>query len=77
MKKKKYPITELEAEDLYNRLNDVELDIAESKEFSHLSAEALLSLQNQINEFKGILIHLIMNQSTKVETANSNEMVYS
>ena len=44
-----------EVEDLAQRLNDVELDLVDAKEFSHLSSDAFLVLQNQINELKELI----------------------
>lgn len=44
-----------ELADINERLNDVELNIVDAKEFSHISGDAFEFLQNQINELKTII----------------------
>ncbi len=59
-----------EVEDLAERLNDVELDIAEAKKFSHLSSEVFVILQNQINEIKYVLAVLIQSKDNSPKSGN-------
>ena len=60
IKKKANSLIQEEVGDLAERLNDVELDIAEAKEFSHLSSEVFVILQKQINELKYLLAVLVL-----------------
>ena len=53
-------LNELLFDDVEERLNDVELNMAEAKEFTHLSSDAIEDLQNQLNELRGLLEQLIM-----------------
>ncbi len=41
-----------EIDDMDQRLNELELQMVDAKEFSHLSSEAFESLQNQIAELR-------------------------
>lgn len=44
-----------EIEDFEKRINDIELDLVEAKEYTHLSSEALLIFQGQINDMKELI----------------------
>jgi hypothetical protein len=61
-KNEPHSINHQEVKDLAERLNDVELDIAEAKKFSQLSSEVFVVLQNQINEIKYVLAVLIQSK---------------
>ncbi len=63
-------INHQEVENLAERLNDVELDIAEAKKFSHLSSEVFVILQNQINEIKYVLAVLIQSKDNSPKSGN-------
>ena len=43
-------------EDTHERLQEVELELTEAKEFSHLSHDAFEQLQAQINEIRDLLM---------------------
>ena len=49
-----------EMSDLEERLNDLELQMVDAKEFSHISSEAFESLQNQISELRELFEQLLM-----------------
>lgn len=59
-------ITE-EISDLEERLNDLELQMVDAKEFSHISSEAFESLQNQIAELREMFEQLILIKTTPAE----------
>lgn len=48
-----------EIEDFAERINTLEADMIEAKEFTHLSAEVFAILQNQINELKIVIANLV------------------
>ena len=48
-----------DSEDIFERLNILEANMVEAKEFTHLSAEVFAILQNQINELKIVITNLI------------------
>ena len=48
-----------EIEDFAERLNVLEANMVEAKEFTHLSAEVFAILQNQINELKIVIANLV------------------
>ena len=48
-----------EIEDFGERINTLEANMVEAKEFTHLSAEVFAILQNQINELKIVIANLI------------------
>lgn len=52
-----------ELEDVFDRLNALEANMVESKEFTHLSAEVFAILQNQINELKIVIANMIKGTS--------------
>ncbi|MHA2101669.1 MAG: hypothetical protein ACW99A_23715 [Candidatus Kariarchaeaceae archaeon] len=58
-----------EVEDLAYRLNEVELELVDAKEFSHLSSEAFLVLQNQITELKELIESIIVPNTTEVDSS--------
>lgn len=45
-------LLESELDDLLERVNMVELELVDAKEFSHLSSDAFEALQTQINELR-------------------------
>lgn len=45
------------------RINTLELNMVEAKEFTHLSAEVFAILQNQINELKLVITHIVKGNS--------------
>lgn len=49
-----------EADDLEERVNEVELQLISAKEFSHLSSETLELLQQQIDELRSMLEKLLV-----------------
>ena len=51
-----------EKTDLEERLNDVELELIDAKEFTHLSSEAFEMLQSQINEIQTMLEELLVGE---------------
>ena len=48
-----------EIEDFAERINTLEANMVEAKEFTHLSAEVFAILQNQINELKIVIVNLV------------------
>ena len=76
---KKHKIKDNQVEDENDeplaRLNQVELDITETKEFNHLSAEAFLVLKEEINKLWQIIESVVIPQekdtdSTQMTTFN-------
>ena len=63
-------ITE-EIDDLEERLNDLELQMVDAKEFTHLSSEAFESLQNQIAELREMFETLISISSTPQQKSSA------
>lgn len=63
-------------DDLSGRLNHVELELIEAKEFSHLSSEVFEVLQSQINEIKEIVESLFSFEKKTPETINSLREYY-
>ena len=55
-------ITE-EISDLEERLNEVELQLVDAKEFSHISSDAFQALQEQIAELREMFEHLLLIKS--------------
>ena len=62
-KKKADSLLHDEIEDLAERINTLELNMVEAKEFTHLSAEVFAILQNQINELKLVITHIVKGNS--------------
>ncbi len=60
-------LTAEEKADLETRLNDVELQLIEAKEFSHLSSEVFELLQTQIDEIKTLILEYITPSSQKTK----------
>jgi len=56
-----------EKTDLEERLNDVELEVIDAKEFTHLSSEAFELLQTQINEIRTMLEQLLIGKPPEPE----------
>lgn len=48
-----------EIEDFAERINILEANMVEAKEFTHLSAEVFAILQNQINELKLVIANMV------------------
>ena len=72
-KKKLDIIFQDEIEDLTERVNNVELNLIESKEFSHLSSEAFEALQFQINELRSLVENLVLPKESPI---NHPERLY-
>lgn len=62
-KKKADSLLHDEIEDFAERINTLELNMVEAKEFTHLSAEVFAILQNQINELKLVITHIVKGNS--------------
>ena len=63
-----------ELSDINERLNDVELDIVDAKEFSHISSDAFEVLQKQINELRAIIqTFLGIPDEQKTEESNAEQ----
>lgn len=66
-----------DVDDLLERVNSLEADMVESKEFTHLSAEVFAILQNQINEIKIVIANLIKGQVEPKKSIESSNLLYS
>lgn len=69
-------IIDSEFDDLLERVNTLEANMVESKEFTHLSAEVFAILQNQINEIKIVINHIVKGQIESKKPAESNDLLY-
>ena len=63
-------ITE-EISDLEERLNEVELQLVDAKEFSHISSDAFQALQEQIAELREMFESLLALKDTEPKKSNS------
>ena len=60
-----------EISDLEQRLNDLELEMVDAKEFSHITGDAFESLQNQIAELREMVETLLTLSTTGQERNES------
>ena len=70
-KKDNFPRITEEITDLEVRLNDLELQMVDAKEFTHLSSEAFEALQNQIAELREMFETLLSMKTTPQEKISS------
>lgn len=74
---KNKPLVDPEFDDLLERVNTLEANMVESKEFTHLSAEVFAILQNQINELKFIIANIVKGQLEPKTPTESSNLLYS
>ncbi len=75
-KNPKKNFTEEEMDDLADRLNSVELELVEAKEFSHLSSEVFEILQSQIDELRTLFTELVSKNSGETESSEPFDLEY-
>ena len=74
--KKNKSLIQLEINDLSERMNTLELNMVEAKEFTHLSAEVFTVLQNQINDLKFVIATMTKEQLEPKNSAEPSNLLY-
>lgn len=64
-------------EDLDGRVQEIELELTEAKEFSHLSHDAFEQLQEQINELRDLIMTAFDTLGIKLPEHKPDERGYT